>query len=162
MRRARAHRGPWISRLAAGGLPAALVFAAGLAASPAAGQETERPPPRLDRLLKLPTSVDYDVERRGGATRTEWRGRFKDAQAEAATAKKNLDQAMAKLEKAAEGSDQWRFVPPGGDVAAENQDNVRLRMDVEKKREALAYADKRLRDLEVEANLASVPPEWRQ
>jgi len=116
---------------------------------------------RLDRLMKLPGNVDYDVERRGGATRTEWRSRFNEARSAAATAKKDLDAAMAKLEKAAAGSDSWRFVPPGGDVTAENQENIRLRMDVNKKREAHDYAEKRLKDLEIEANLASVPADWR-
>jgi hypothetical protein len=143
-------------------LPVVVAFAQALLASPAAAQEAAPPPVRLDRLLKLPSSVDYDVERRGGAPRTEWRGRFKAAQAELVSSKKDLEKAMAKLEKAAVGSDQWRFVPPGGDVAAENQDNLRIRMDVTKKREAFAHAEKGLKDLEVEANLAAVPPEWRE
>lgn len=146
---------------AAAGLLAAVVIGGGIFAAAAAAQDAPSSSPRLDRLMKLPDSVDYDVERRGGATRTEWRSRFSEAREAAATAKKDLDLAMAKLEKAAAGSDQWRFVPPGGDVTAENQDNVRLRMDVTKKREALAYADKRLKDLDVEANLASVPADWR-
>jgi len=150
------------SRAAALWLPVVVAFAQALLASPAAGQEAAPPPVRLDRLLKLPSSVDYDVERRGGASRTEWRGRFKAAQAELVSSKKDLEQAMAKLEKAAAGSDQWRFVPPGGDVTAENQDNLRIRMDVTKKREAFAHAEKGLKDLEVEANLAAVPPEWRE
>jgi hypothetical protein len=129
----------------------------------AARAEDGAPPPvRLDRLLRLPDSVEYDMERRGGATRTEWRGRFKAAQAEVAAVKKDLDAVVAKLEKAAAGSDQWRFVPPGGDVAAENQDNLRLRMDVTRKRDDLAHAERQLRDLEVEANLAAVPEDWRQ
>ena len=46
-------------------------------------------------------------------------------------------------------------------MTAENQDNIRLRMDVNKKREAHDYAEKRLKDLEIEANLASVPDDWR-
>lgn len=128
----------------------------------ARGEDSVPPPVRLDRLLRLPDSVEYDMERRGGATRTEWRGRFKAAQAEVAAVKKDLDAVVAKLEKAAAGSDQWRFVPPGGDVAAENQDNLRLRMDVTRKRDDLAHAERQLRDLEVEANLAAVPEDWRQ
>ncbi len=142
-------------------LPVLAGLAPGLHARPAAAQEPGGPPVRLDRLMKLPDTVEYDVERRGGATRTEWRSRFSEARTAAATAKKDLDAAMAKLEKAAAGSDSWRFVPPGGDVTAENQDNIRLRMDVNKKREAHDYAEKRLKDLEIEANLASVPDDWR-
>jgi hypothetical protein len=117
---------------------------------------------RLDKLLKLPASVEYDMEKRGGATRTEWKSRFKEASADLASAKKDLDAVVGKLEKAAEGADSWRFVPPGGDVTAENQENIRLRQDVTRKREEVARAEKRVRDLEVEGNLASVPDDWRQ
>lgn len=149
------------SLMAAVVLPVVVGLSEGLHARAAAAQDGAGPPVRLDRLMKLPDTVEYDVERRGGATRTEWRSRFNEAREAATTAKKDLDQATAKLEKAAAGSDSWRFVPPGGDVTAENQDNLRIRMDVTKKREALAYAEKRLKDLEVEANLASVPADWR-
>jgi hypothetical protein len=148
-------------RAAALALPLLQALSLGGAAAPARAEDAPPPPVRLDRLLKLPEAVDYDMERRGGASKTEWRGRFKTAHADTVKAKKALDASMAKLEKAAVGSDQWRFVPPGGDVAAENQDNVRVRMEVERNRTDLARADKRLRDLEVEANLASVPDDWR-
>lgn len=148
-------------RRAARGLPVAVAAAVGLAGLGALADDAA-PPVRLDKLLRLPDSVEFEMERRGGATRTEWRARFKAAKDDVVLAKKELDQATDKLEKAAVGSDQWRFVPPGGDVAAENNDNLRLRMDVTKKRETLAHAEKRARDLEVEANLASVPPEWRE
>ncbi len=149
-------------RWAARGLPVAIVLAVAWARPGAAADEAAPPPVQLDKLLRLPDSVEFDMDRRGGATRTEWRGRFKTARADVASSKKALGEAVEKLEKAAVGSDQWRFVPPGGDVAAENNDNLRLRMDVTKKREALADAEKRVKDLEVEANLASVPPEWRE
>ena len=148
--------------------PAAATLTAGLMLAQLAGpitvraQETQPPAVELDKLLKLPRSFDYDIERRGGATRSEWRVRFQDARAEVSKSKKALDKAMGKLEQAAAGSDSWRFVPPGGDVTAENQENIRIRQDVERKRQALASAEARLRDLEIEANLASVPPEWRE
>lgn len=156
MERARASRGSiWRAALAVGLLlPAA-----------APAQEPAAPPaeaaPKLDKLLKLPNGVAYDVERRGGAGRLEWKERFADARKEIASAKKEVDAVSGKLEKAAVNSDQWRFVPPGGDVTAENQDNIRLRMDLEKRREDLARAERRLKDLEVEANLAAVPEDWR-
>ena len=142
---------------------AALVVAVVAAASPAGAQEAPagEAAPNLDHLLKLPSGVAYDVERKGGATRTEWKARFADARREAETARKEYEDAMAKLEKAAEGSDTWRFVPPGGDVTAENQDNIRIRKDVAKKRDELASAERREKDLIVEANLASVPEDWR-
>jgi len=138
------------------------ILLAVLAAGTATAQEPASPPVRLDKLLKLPTTVEYDMEKRGGATRTEWKSRFKEAAADLAAAKKDLDVAVGKLEKAAEGADSWRFVPPGGDVTAENQENIRLRQDVTRKREDLARAEKRLRDLEVEGNLAAVPDDWRK
>ncbi len=150
-------RSSWGARL---GIP---ILLASLAVGAAAEEPAPaNPPVRLDKLLKLPTSVEYDMEKRGGATRTEWKSRFKEASSDLASAKKDLDAALGKLEKAAEGADSWRFVPPGGDVTAENQENVRLRQDVTRKREEVARAEKRVRDLEVEGNLASVPDDWRQ
>ena len=143
----------WAAGLA-GGL---LAVAAAQAQEAPAGDAT----PKLDRLLKLPSGVDFGVERKGGATRTEWKARFAEARKEVATARKEYEAAMAKLEKAAEGSDSWRFVPPGGDVTAENQDNLRIRQEVTKKRDELASAERRQKDLDVEANLASVPVDWR-
>jgi hypothetical protein len=129
---------------------------------PASAQTPEgAPAPGIDHLLKLPSGSAYDVERKGGATKTEWKGRFAEARKEVETARKEYDAAMAKLEKAAAGSDTWRFVPPGGDVTAENQDNLRVRQEVQKKRDELALAERRQKDLDVEASLASVPDDWR-
>jgi hypothetical protein len=148
--------------------PAAAALAAGLVLAQLCGpavaraQEPQPPAVELNKLLKLPQSFDYDIERRGGATRTEWRARFQDARAEVAKCKQALDKARGNLEQAAAGSDSWRFVPPGGDVTAENQENIKMRKDVERKREALTSAEARLRELEIEANLGSVPPEWRE
>lgn len=154
-------RSGWAKRGAKGGLVAVAMMTALAVPRVGSGQEAPAQPPKLDRLLKLPDGVAFDVDRRGGATRSEWKARFADARKEVETARKEYEGAMAKLEKAAAGSETWRFVPPGGDVAAENQDNLRLRMDVTKKREDLATAERRQRDLDVEANLASVPDDWR-
>lgn len=156
MGRRRASRGSvWRAALAAGLLLPGATSAQEPAAPPAEAV------PKLDKLLRLPSGVAYDVERKGGAGRLEWKERFADARKDIASAKKEADAVSGKLEKAAVNSDQWRFVPPGGDVTAENQDNIRLRMDLEKRREELARAERRLKDLEVEANLAAVPEDWR-
>lgn len=158
-------RRPGIAPCTAVLLVAAIVLS-GPAPAAAEGEAANAVPPGravpLEKLLKLPDATGYDMERRGGATRSEWRARYERAYEERDEARKSYEEAMAKLEKVASDSDTWRLVPPGGDVAAENQDNIRLRRDLEKRRSELERAEKRVRDLDIEADLASVPPEWRR
>lgn len=136
-------------------------------AAPAAGRAEEPKAPAeappsvgLDKLLKLPDSVEYDVERKGGATRSEWRTRFREAREKLAAAKKRKAEAQSKLEGAASDS-SWRFAPPGASASTESTENYKLVQDVKRQDAEIQRLDKRLRDLEVEANLAGVPQDWR-
>jgi len=135
------------------------------ARAPAGAPGTPSPPagPGIDRFLKLPNAVtdSYDLERRGGATRSEWLERFGRARDDLEDAEEAYDEAMERLEETAVGANNWRFVPPGGDVGGENHDNIRLRREVAKRREERERAEKQLLELEIQANLHAVPEDWR-
>lgn len=136
--------------------PAAGAAGAAEAAEPGAGVD-------LDRLLKLPSSNDFGVEKRGGATRGEWRSRFRTARTDVDKSKKKLAGLQGKLDEAAAESDSpWRFVPPGASTTAESTENYSLTEAIRREKSELKRAETRLRELEVEANLANVPDAWRE
>jgi hypothetical protein len=116
----------------------------------------------LDRLLRLPATLDYQVERRGGSTRGEWRKRFREARGELSEARDALARSQQELEGAASESDAWLLKPPGvGGDASDASVHYRLREQVRRQRGEVDRAEKRLRDLEIEADLAGVPGDWR-
>lgn len=133
------------------------------AAWPAAAQDRPGAAPDLDRLLKLPGSVEYSSERRGGATRSEWRQRFHDARVRVADAGKALEKAQADLAKTVGSKSEWQFTPPGmpSQASEDSSSAFLLRQEVKKRREEKERAEYRLRELDVEANLAGVPEDWR-
>lgn len=118
----------------------------------------------LDRLLKLPSTLDYGYEKRGGATRAEWRARFDEARASLASAEEALAKAQDELAHTVGQSDAWNVAPPGLPAEATTEggtDSFRLRQEVRRQRSEIARAQRRLRELEVEANLVGVPEDWR-
>jgi len=119
--------------------------------------------PGLDQLLKLPGSVDYGFEKKGGATRSEWRARFLEARSSVDGAQTALAKAQEDLASAAGESDSWQFKPPGipGQDSADTNDGYRLRQEVRNQRNELERAKARLRELEVQADLSGVPEDWR-
>lgn len=117
------------------------------------------PPVSLDRLLKLPSSTDYQVERRAGLTRGEWRARFERLDAALAEEKKGLASAQAELDRVAGSADQWLVGPPG----MTNTDaplDYRLRQEISRRKQEIERLETQRRELEVEANLAAVPADW--
>jgi hypothetical protein len=150
-----------------GGLAA---LALGLAAlGPAGPAPADEPPPppappvELDRLLKLPASVEVAGERRGSATKVEWRERFIAARAERDAAQAALDKAQAEIGEAAGASDPWQITPPGAPQSstAEPPVNYQVRQEMRRQREELLRSERRLRELTIEADLAGVPADWR-
>lgn len=144
---------------------------------PALAQPDAEAPPQaggpavpLDQLLRLPpgTAVESNAERRGGQTRSEWQTRFRQAREQRSEAYAALAKTRSALEdKAAKEGGQWRMTAPGlgGAIdtseAAKTPLDYRLTQELRRNREELERADRRLQDLQVEANLASVPQEWR-
>jgi hypothetical protein len=151
---------------------AALLLAGLCLARPAAGQEpapAPAPAPKvsLDQLLKLPDSIDYGTELKGGATPDEWRKRFREARAALEQAQAALDQSLAQLHESGE-SGAWKVAPPGlgnlGNASGEDAapSNYQLSMEIKRNRSEVRRAEQALSDLDVEANLAGVPEDWRR
>jgi hypothetical protein len=149
----------------------ALALVLGHAAA-AAGTEPEpkpqQPPPavELDRLLKLPPSVEVQREQIGSATRSQWRARFASARAEHDAALAGLEAAQKKLGTVAEDSEAWQMAPPGAGAgpagASEAPVDYQLRQELRRQREDLIRSEKNLRELTIEADLAGVPADWRE
>ena len=119
--------------------------------------------PGLDRLLKLPDANEYSTEERGGATRSEWRQRFVEAHAAVADAEKSLEASQKKLGEAAGEKSDWQLTPPGvpAQSSEDSSSSYQLREQVRRQRVELDRAKGRLRELDVKANLAGVPDDWR-
>ena len=143
------------------GLPVEARTAA--AQSPPSGERAPAGQVGLDQLLKLPESLDFDVERRGGRTRLEWRALFEEAQKSVDDAKQGLADAQARLSKVAGRSDNWNMAPPGLPVEAaeDNPDTRALREEIARWRAEIGRAEARQREITIEASLAGVPEDWR-
>ena len=83
-----------------------------LAAAPAFSQDPDPAAPDasggdsprvdLERLLKLPSSLDYSVEKRGGLTPGEWRSRFEEIRTALEKEREGLAGAEEDLDRAVE------------------------------------------------------------
>jgi hypothetical protein len=121
-----------------------------------------RPEVDLDDLLKLPESMRYDVERRGGATRGEWKTRFLTVRTDLEEAQGALARAQTELEHVAGSADAWKLSPPGGGAEVSDAPlDFRLRQEIRRQRSEVERLEKRLLELDIEANLAGVPQDWR-
>jgi len=127
--------------------------------------------PGLDALLELPQGFGT-VESEpavAGSGEAEWRRRFragrdrlKEARTKLAATKRELD-ALA-----VEDGGQWNVGPAigaalGGE-GAQGRDtplSFKLRQQLKQDREAVEQAEKELRRLQIEADLAGVPRSWR-
>jgi hypothetical protein len=163
-------RRTWLGSLLALGLSAA---------SPAAAEEPVAPEPAggsaptpagpvapsgvaLDQLLTLPSDRSYAVEKKGGLTRGEWRTRYGEVRGELAKERAAYGETQAKLEDAAGG--QWSVNPiPGAEQdTSRNPVDFQLRTQLRRHREEIDRLERKLRQLDIEANLAGVPEEWRR
>jgi hypothetical protein len=150
-------------RIAILGLGAALAFCAAAAAGEP--QAAAAPDVPLERLLKLPGSVPTPSAepRRGGKTRAEWQARFQQAQADLDAARKALEDSRKELEEVAPDN-AWSMTAPGLPVdpqPSEKSIDFRLRQEIRRQREEVERAERRQQELEIEANLAEVPEDWR-
>ena len=136
----------------------------------AAGAETTKSsapapagPPDLEHLLKLPDADYGGFEKKGGATRSEWRARFLEARSSLDAAQAALAKAEHSLSSSAGDSKAWTFTPPGlpAGTSVDESEDAQLRQEVKKDRAEVDRAQARLRELEVQANLAGVPDDWR-
>ncbi len=120
-------------------------------------------PVELQDLLKLPSSLDYSVEMRGGRTPGEWRARFRGIRESLAGERAALSEAETRLEDVAAGTDPWTVGPALPGVASTDAPlDFQLRQELRRHRDEIERLERQLRELEIEANLAGVPEEWRR
>lgn len=125
--------------------------------------------PGLDALLQLPTGYGTrsTAETVAGAGETEWRRRFRETTSALSAARAALEQTKRELDRTAgdSGNTQWNVAPPtgGGDGQSPGTSplSFKLRQALRENRLALDAAKRSLRALEIEANLAGVPQDWR-
>ncbi len=129
-----------------------------------AAPPSELPAVPLDRLLRLPAGVSYDVEKRGGLTRSEWRARFTRRTRERDEAKLALEASQKELSEMAAKTDAWNLGTPGTGASAEKEDPLSFRLDqrIRRERKTLEETEQKLEALKTEANLAKVPKAWRE
>jgi hypothetical protein len=152
--------------LARWGRVAGLVGALGWALAAGAQEPAPAPEPApgvgLDQLLTLPSDRTYAVERKGGMTRGEWRARYGEVRADLSKERTALEQTQAKLEDA--GGGQWSVNPiPGAEAdTSRSPIDFQLRTELRRHREEIDRLERKLRQLDIQANLAGVPEDWRR
>lgn len=123
--------------------------------------------PGLDALLHLPSGYLQEDDRAvGGAGESEWRRRFDRASKQLQKAREGLASTKRELDAIAGsgGSSQWSVAPPGGSNSggpSSSPLSFKLRQELERHREDLDEAERGLRELRIEADLAGVPVAWR-
>jgi hypothetical protein len=122
----------------------------------------------IDALLKLPSGYGSSstAQSVAGADESEWRRRFRESLSAIEKARGGLAKAKAELDGAAEnsGGTQWNVAPPGGGgspTQGTSPLSFKLRQELKTQRRDLDEAERRFRELEIEANLAGVPKAWR-
>jgi hypothetical protein len=126
--------------------------------------------PGLDALLRLPTGYDGQPlpQSVAGAGEKEWRRRFRVTRTALDESRKALEATKIELDGAAQqsGGTQWSVAPPGGGGGGGSNQSTsplsfKLRQALKTNRIELEAAERNLRELEIEANLAGVPKSWR-
>lgn len=126
--------------------------------------------PGLDALLQVPSRLlDGNSGAVAGASEAEWRRRFDRAQDELDAAREGLERTKRELDSVAEGggASQWSVAAPGGGAPAGGAAgstsplSFRLRQELKRNRDRLEQAERSLRELRIEADLAGVPSAWR-
>lgn len=99
-------------------------------------------------------------ETHGGRNRESWARAFGDARAELREAEAGLEKSRKKLSEASQGGN-YTYNPLGGTDSSPTDPEVqKAKAQRDRDRKAIEAAQKRLRDLTVEASLAGVPDEW--
>jgi hypothetical protein len=162
-RRTEALRRDWNERL--GAVVVASALALGAQSAWAQGDE----PVSLDRLLKIPSSAPMgrvEMEKKGGRRRSQWQERYRTVRLDLVKAEENLAESRELLaERMSTETSQWKMAAPGIGDASSTSDaptDYKLTQQLRRDREELARAERAIQDLDVEANLAGVPEDWRR
>jgi hypothetical protein len=144
-----------------------VALSVGLGAAALRAEEPAPAPPAprpvgLDHLLKLPEGQSYGVDRRGGLSRGEWRARFIELREAIAGEKRGLVAAQLRLDEVASSTSNWQMAPiPGLEVSPDAPLDYQLRHVIRRHKSEIERLENRLSELEIEANLAGVPEDWR-
>lgn len=123
--------------------------------------------PGLERLLQLPSGfIQPNARTVAGAGETEWERRFTVVQKRLESAVESLAMTKSKLDSVADegGASQWAVAPPGssgGGGPTNSPLSFKLRQDLLRHRDELDAAEKAVKELRIEADLAGVPMGWR-
>ena len=137
---------------------------------PVRGQEESSPEPAptlapaapavgLERLLRIPPSIELAPVRRGQRDQEGWREAFREGRAEVSQLEQRIESTQTQLREVAPGN--WGFTAPGAGQQSDPE-VLRLRAMLRRDRQSLESSRERLRDLDVEASLAGVPDAWRE
>ena len=132
------------------------------AEKPSAPAPTAEQPAELDRLLTLPGGQSYGVDRKGGLSRGEWRTRFVEIQDALGKEQKALKDAEGRMDEIAGSSSNWQMAPvPGMQPSPDAPLDYQLRVEIRRHKSEIDRLERKLKQLEIEANLAGVPADWR-
>ncbi len=114
----------------------------------------------LKRLLTPRSSLPARPApaRPGGKDRETWEREFAEQRAEVARLESTVDAKKKQLRESSGGD--WGYSPAGGALPTDPEVQ-RLRAQLKRDRRSLETAERRLRDLQVEASLAGVPDPWK-
>ena len=124
--------------------------------------------PGIESLLQLPTGFVPSSERPAvaGASEAEWRRRFRKTRGELEEARNTLEATKRELDSVADegGGSQWNVAPAVGGASPQGNSpmSFKLRQELKRNRDSLEAAEKALRQLRIEADLAGVPVAWRE
>jgi hypothetical protein len=131
-------------------------------AQPSPAQPGPAPSVALDQLLTLPSDRTYSVEKKGGLTRGEWRARYGEVRADLAKERTAYQETQLKLEDAAGSAWSVNPIPGAEQDTSRNPVDFQLRTQLRRHREEIERLERKLRQLDIEANLAQVPDDWRR
>lgn len=119
----------------------------------------------LEKLLQIPQGYSYGLERKAGASAGEWRTRFRGYRARLEQERQSLEKDEEELSKVAGAKSSWQWAAPGiGTMSGGGEDQTKhyqLRQKIRDRRIKIEELEWKARELEVEANLAGVPNDWR-
>lgn len=118
----------------------------------------------LDRLLVLPDTWSAEPTTRQGNTSAIWRQRFAESDQAIAAAQAKIDEARQALDTlSGGGQSQWQMAPPGASANTEVAPlSIKHREQIRAGKLELEQAERDLRGLKIEADLAGVPQSWRK
>ena len=115
----------------------------------------------LEKLLRLPDSYKAHSASKRGVGKEEWQSRFQKIRDDRSEAEGALGKAQIELDGMAKGKSDWSMSAIGGASSETSPVSYRLRQEIRRQNSAIEQADRQIRDLGIEADLAGVPQDWR-